>query len=179
MPVKKSSLQILIILWVMIAAMTAVMLSFQHKQSVTGSVSGTRAIPNKTVDDTITHSAALQAHPLLALAQHHCSKLQPDAERDACINQIIIDLEAGEFAPSIPEVNPLACDSVSDPAKQHECHAWMGHDFAVSTGESGKCQVIPQDAIRASCVRQITINEIKTLYSLDLDTENTASESRQ
>jgi hypothetical protein len=107
------------------------------------------------------------AHPLYRLATHHCSKLTPPEEASACLEDIDKAISSGQLAPVIPEVDPLACDSETDPARQHECHGWMGHDFAVSTGDAERCNVIPQEHIRASCKRRITVNDIKKLYALE------------
>lgn len=166
-----SATQKLAIAIVILIAAVTVTLSFQNQKPEQISSAEPEAA-EQTAADTISNSNTTPAiHPLLTLAQHHCGRLQPESERTACITQINQDLETGKLAPVVPEVDPLACNNISDPAKQHECHAWMGHDFAVSTGEPGKCQVIPQDTIRASCLRLIIINEIKQLYSLELNTD--------
>lgn len=106
-------------------------------------------------------------HPLMNLALHHCRMLEPASESVSCLKQIAKDIAAENFSPTMPEINPLACNDITDPKKQHDCHGWMGHDFAVSTGDASKCRIIPQPVIKASCLRLIKINEIKQLYGLE------------
>ncbi|MDX1695878.1 MAG: hypothetical protein R3208_19090 [Ketobacteraceae bacterium] len=118
-------------------------------------------------DDANPAQSPSPEHPLATLAEHHCNRLKPESEVARCKSQIQEDLQAGQLQPVTPDVNPLACNGIADREKQHACHGRMGHDFAVSTGDSSHCDVIPQDDIRASCRRLIVINEIKALYALE------------
>ena len=101
------------------------------------------------------------------LAQHHCSHLSPAALAARCESKTIKDLSAGNSTPEKPELDPNHCATINNPNEQHKCHGWLGHNFAVSTKDIGRCSIIPQKDIRESCQLTITVNEIKALYVLD------------
>lgn len=104
---------------------------------------------------------------LQQLAQHHCNKLNSSTDVQSCVNQLLQDQQEGKLAPQKPEFNPNACANVYDPKEQHTCHGWLTHDFAVSTGDIKRCDIIPLPDIKASCQQAIIINEVKSLYTLE------------
>ena len=164
-PIQKTTL-----VAVVAAAALAVYLSFSSYRAELPQAGAPLESGNTAEATPGQNTGTVPAHPLMELAQHHCRKLDPEAEATRCLEQIAADIAAGKLDPQVPEVNPLACNGIADPKKQHECHGRMGHDFAVSTGDPAKCLVIPQPDIKAACRRLITINEIKQLHQLETAT---------
>ena len=138
---------------------------FMFEKQQTASVQNNLASQGTETEDL--HGSREQVHPLYVLAKHHCARLDSQTQQTACLTGIEKAIQHRQFEPIIPEVAPLACNGIADPVKQHECHGWTGHDFAVSTGDITHCDVIPQKSIKASCQQQIVINEIKKLYALE------------
>jgi hypothetical protein len=77
------------------------------------------------------------------------------------------DIQAGKLEPVIPVWDPNACNAITDVLEQHRCHAELGRDFAISTGDLARCRVIPLADIQADCRSAIIINQIKTLVALE------------
>lgn len=104
-----------------------------------------------------------QGNGLDRLAQHHCARLQVAEQVAACREH----LQQADLTPQTTSFDAQACDAVSDPAEQHLCHARLGLDFALSTGDIERCKVIPLDELKAICRIAITVNEVKKLYALE------------
>ncbi|MEZ5506860.1 MAG: hypothetical protein R3F38_13185 [Gammaproteobacteria bacterium] len=114
-----------------------------------------------------------QPDPLQQLAEHHCATLGDTAASSACVSQILADMHAGKTAPVIPELQPESCKDLTDLAEQHRCHGRLGHDYAISTGDITKCDVIPMEDIRQSCRTAIIVNEVKKLQALETASSGT------
>lgn len=111
------------------------------------------------------------------LAQHHCARLATElstneTQVEQCITTVLNDAKAGKIKPEIPTFDPAACNEITDPAEQHKCFGWMGHDFAVSTNDIERCQSIPMPDIQSACQRAILVNEIKTLHAMQQATDS-------
>lgn len=104
--------------------------------------------------------------------QHHCTKLKEPGLISNCVDKVLQEILAGNLEPNIPELDPNACDNIKEPNKQHKCHGWLSHDFAISSANIKGCQVIPFPEIKTSCQQAIVINEIKALYALENNTES-------
>lgn len=124
---------------------------------------------------TTPEPAAVAVNPLQPLAQHHCAKLGDAAAVSACVSRILADMQAGNTAPVVPELQTESCNELTDPLEQHRCHGRIGHDFAISTGDITKCDVIPMEDIRLSCRTTIIVNEVKKLHALETDSAGQAT----
>jgi len=134
----------------------------------------TGSVPEATTPAAVTPPAVPpQPGPLQQLAEHHCARLGDAAASSACVSQILADMHAGKTAPVIPELQPESCKDLTDLAEQHRCHGRLGHDYAISTGDISKCDVIPMEDIRQSCRTAIIVNEVKKLRALETASSGT------
>lgn len=123
--------------------------------------------PSSDDPQTLSESSPSVDNHLQRLAQHHCAKLQSTEQMSACRQRLRQAAEQGDLDPRDTDFDAQACDSVTDPTEQHLCHARLGLDFALSTGDMEHCKVIPLDELKAICRISITVNEIKKLYALE------------
>lgn len=105
---------------------------------------------------------------LNAMVAELCREL-PDATWQAnCEQRALTDIRAGNFAVTLPDVQDTsACELMSGPEAKQACHAKIGHDYAVSTGDVANCRVIPLPELSASCNETIMVNRVKTQYALE------------
>ncbi len=105
---------------------------------------------------------------LTAMVAELCLKLPEVAWQANCEQQALNDIRSGNLAVTHPQVQDTStCDLISGPEAKQTCHAKIGHDYAVNTGDLALCRVIPVAELLASCHETIMVNRIKTQYALE------------
>lgn len=160
----------------LLAITTGAIASYIDKQTVSAA---TQNVEQWLAEPTLTAAAIsnLNEARLVALTKELCGQLSNEQLSDGqlsdaqvqsrCQAHAIEAIQAGDFTINTPDADAAACEAMTDAAAQHACHARVGHDYAISTGDLTYCRVIPVPALQASCNETIIINRIKTQYALE------------
>lgn len=105
---------------------------------------------------------------LTAMVAEVCRELTDATLQANCEQRALKEIQAGNLAVNLPDVqDTAACDLLSGPEAKQACHAKIGHDYAISTGNLAHCSVIPLPDLQASCNETIMVNRVKTQYALE------------